>query len=406
MRSFRSFTKTKSAAPLSFFACPTPHFLNARTAKSSRVKFSGTLRSLHTRIWFDVSRSYCSSFEFNASARSADSAPALSVTYRAGLGGSCSSIERWARSVAAAAAKTRPTAAREPIRLIRDPRLPITDSRLSRRQRSCVPEVEIDGGRPLGSRGDRLEVRLFLEPEHRGEDVRRETQPRRVVILRGVVVAHPLDVDAVLRPLELGLEVTEVLVRFEFGIPFDHHEESLQRGAELGLRRFELSQLPGVGRRVRGVDLSPSDGRPGVDDGLQGALLEIRGSLDRRDEVRDEVRASLIRALDVTPLFVHVLAELDQAVVSSGHRDADDHGEDDEQGDASETEFPHGCLLLLVAGGFYKRGSVRRRRAGRGRRPGRALRGLRRLPASTRRGRRRPCAAGPRAGGRRRRGSR
>ena len=49
--------------------------------------------------------------------------------------------------------------------------------------------------------------------------------------------------------------------------------------------------------------------------------------------------------------------ELDEAVVGSGHRDADDHGEDDEQGDASETEFPHGCLLLLVAGGFYKRGA-------------------------------------------------
>ena len=68
MRSLRSSVKTKSAAPLLVPFCPTPHFLKARTAKSSSVKPSGIFLSTHTRTWFEVSFSNCSSFAFRASA--------------------------------------------------------------------------------------------------------------------------------------------------------------------------------------------------------------------------------------------------------------------------------------------------------------------------------------------------
>jgi hypothetical protein len=50
MRSFRSSTKTKRTAPLSVLAWPAFHFSAARTVKSSSVKFSGTFRSIQTRI--------------------------------------------------------------------------------------------------------------------------------------------------------------------------------------------------------------------------------------------------------------------------------------------------------------------------------------------------------------------
>src|SRR6266540_2021128 len=332
MRSFRSSTKTKSAAPLSFFAWPTPHFLKARTAKSSIVKFSGSLRSIHTTIWFDVSRSNCSSFRESESTRSAPSTPALSVTYFAGFPGSCSSRERCATALPAAmtARKTASAIGRNvdrPVSFVFC--LPSSVTVLWRPRRCRVLEIEIDRGRTLGAGRDRPEVRLLLEPEHRGEEVRREAQPRRVVRLRRVVVADPLDVDAVLCPLQLDLEVAEVLTCFQLGIPLDDDEQPLQRGAELPLSRLETRQSFGVRRSRGGVDLCPSDRSPGVH--------------DRRDEIRDQVRTALVRALDVAPLFVDVLAELDQAVVSAGHRNADDHGEDDDQSDASKTEFPHGC---------------------------------------------------------------
>src|SRR5438445_1590166 len=78
-----------------------------------------------------------------------------------------------------------------------------------------------------------LEVRLFLEAEGIGQHVHGELQARRVVGLRRLVEAHPLDGDAVLRPFELCLQVAEVLRGLEIGIGLGHHEQSRERTGQL-----------------------------------------------------------------------------------------------------------------------------------------------------------------------------
>src|SRR5205807_848927 len=66
--------------------------------------------------------------------------------------------------------------------------------------------------------GWHLEVLLRLEAEARGVERRREALDVRVVLAHGVVVAHPLDRDPVLRPRELVRQPGEMLIRLEVGI--------------------------------------------------------------------------------------------------------------------------------------------------------------------------------------------
>src|SRR6476659_1193349 len=348
MRSLWSSTNTKRTAPLSVFSWPAFHFCAARTVKSSSVKFSGILRSIQTRIWLEVSRSNCSSFEFRASARPPRT-PARSVTYLAGFAGSWSSSERCASAAAATASRTRNDASREPTRPIRVvSRFPsfVPATPLRRHSRRRVLEVEVDRRRAFGARGGRLEVGLLLESEERGEEVRRKLQPKGVVALGRLVVPIALDRDPVLRPLELRLEVLEVRVRLQLRVSLDDHEPSLQRRTQLGLGRLALGGIRGSGRRV---DLRAPDRSAGVHDRLERALLEVHGALDRGDEVGDQVRPALVGVLDVSPLSVHRLARRNQAVIGARHRNTDDHREDDDQRDASKTELPHGWPLLSVA---------------------------------------------------------
>src|SRR6185436_1814611 len=64
----------------------------------------------------------------------------------------------------------------------------------------------------------RLEEWIFLEAEHLRRDVRRELPARRVVVLHLLVVAHPLDRDAVFGAGELVHQTIELLVRAELWI--------------------------------------------------------------------------------------------------------------------------------------------------------------------------------------------
>src|SRR5947209_1282840 len=78
----------------------------------------------------------------------------------------------------------------------------------------------------------RLEESLLLEAANACHDAPREEAEPRVVVLHGLVEAHALDGDAVLRALELALESQEVLVALELGIPLHRHEQPREGSAQ------------------------------------------------------------------------------------------------------------------------------------------------------------------------------
>src|SRR5438132_20737 len=81
--------------------------------------------------------------------------------------------------------------------------------------------AEVDFRRFTRFRLVRFEVLLRREARHRRHDARREPADGGVVLLRDFVVAMTLDGDAVLRSLELRLQVEEILIRFQVGIALD-----------------------------------------------------------------------------------------------------------------------------------------------------------------------------------------
>ena len=69
-------------------------------------------------------------------------------------------------------------------------------------------------------------------------------------MLRHLVESPAFDGDAILRPLELRLQLQEILIRFEIGIPLDDDEQSRECVAQSRLRRLELRECLRIVRDV------------------------------------------------------------------------------------------------------------------------------------------------------------
>src|ERR1051325_4704271 len=192
------------------------------------------------------------------------------------------------------------------------------------------------------------EVLLLVEARRRRDEARREAAHRDVVVLRHLVVAAALDRDAVLGPLELRLQVEEVLVRFQVGILLDYDEQSRERVRQSCLRLVVLLE----GLRIRG-DVVRGSGRAGSNgdaadararlrDGFERLAL-VRGvALDGVDEIRDEIVAALVVVLDLTPLRLHGFIERDEVVARRDVPNAADEHRQDEQPEATdEREASH-----------------------------------------------------------------
>src|SRR2546428_146238 len=122
--------------------------------------------------------------------------------------------------------------------------------------------------------GRGLEVRLLLEAHHPGEEGRGEALPRGVVLLRLLVEAHALDRDAVLRALELRLEVAEVLVGLQVRIALHDHEQTGERAGQRVLRGLPFREGGGVaGDAATTLRLAHTGAGPGHR--LEGRLLEV-----------------------------------------------------------------------------------------------------------------------------------
>src|SRR4051812_33943359 len=216
-----------------------------------------------------------------------------------------------------------------------------------------LSEVELDLRRFAASRGS-LEVRLLREAAA-GDDARGELEDVRVVVLRLLVVPLALDRDAILRSFELPLQLKKVLVRLELGIALDDDEQSRQCAGEPRLRLLEL--LHGL-RIVRDVcsaagcaargDLS--DARACFGDLDERRLLEVRRALHGLYEIGDQIEAALVIVLNLRPLCVDGLVELDDVVAHSDEPEADDDGEKDDDGsndDTTEQATAHGTSRTL-----------------------------------------------------------
>src|SRR5919108_5345009 len=114
-----------------------------------------------------------------------------------------------------------------------------------------------------GGVGRGLEVRLGLEAREAGDEAVRKEREARVVVANGLVVAPPLDDDAILRALELGLQAEEVLVALQLGIALHGDQQPAERTAELLLGGLEPLHRLGVVERL-GRELHAGGARPGL----------------------------------------------------------------------------------------------------------------------------------------------
>src|SRR6187402_678698 len=104
-----------------------------------------------------------------------------------------------------------------------------TDSRRSRRsfkggRLRLLVEVEGNRRRCVGA-GLGREVGLLVEAHDAGEEDRRHALDRGVIVPGELVKPAALDADAVLSPLELGLQLLEVGGRLEARVIFGYDEQ-------------------------------------------------------------------------------------------------------------------------------------------------------------------------------------
>src|SRR6185369_5339031 len=278
MRSARSSFATTRIAPSSTFFRPIFHCSPTRNAYCSTVS-GAVVGTIRTAIWLPLrasnERNSCSS----EATCSGFSVPVRSVT-RPLSGGTATSAQ-------AEAAKS----SRSRRRIALTGLLPVL----------LLFLAELD----LGRRGDLAlvldgEIGLGLVAErHRGQ-VRGELTHRDVVLLDRLDVAVARDRDAVLRALELRLQIAEVGVRLELRIVFRDHQEPRKRARQLALRLLEaLEGLRVVDELRSGLDRS--DARTRLGDARKHVHLLLGEGLDRLDQVRHEVRAALILVQHLGP---------------------------------------------------------------------------------------------------------
>src|SRR3954471_14156266 len=232
MRSARSSFATTRMAPSSTFLRPIFHCSPTRNAYCSTVS-GAVVGTISTAIWLPFrasnERRSCSS----EATCSGFSVPVRSVT-RPLSGGTASCAHAETASSNTTRARNAFTGFLERLLLF-------------------LAEIH------LGRLGDLTlvldrEVCLRLVAErHRGQ-VRRELAHGDVVLLDRLDVAVARDRDAVLRALELRLQVAEIGVGLELRIVLRDHQQARKRAAELTLRGLELGKRLGIvdelGRRL------------------------------------------------------------------------------------------------------------------------------------------------------------
>src|SRR3954447_822973 len=191
-------------------------------------------------------------------------------------------------------------------------------------QPGIVEKSELDLGN-LGRALLGLEVFALLEVEHARDEVRWEGLNLRVELLHAVVVELPRVRNAILGRGQLFLQIQEVLIRLEVGVVLRQREPLAQGTGEhvLGLCLLRGAGLLRLDRAVAGLH-----------DFLERLALVGGVALDRLDEVRDQIVATLELHSDLRPRRIDPVPQPDDAVVGQDeeqHRQHDD-GQDHDHG--------------------------------------------------------------------------
>src|SRR5262245_24404015 len=333
-RSFRSFFATTRMTPSSVPLRPTFH------ASATRIEYwsiasGAVVGTTSTAIWLPLRASKSASRRSRSAICSALSVPVRSVTraFSAGMG-----ARSWAAANAAQrSSSTPPRSARErrtkavactaPRVEVPRPTAAPASPQAPRVPRLFLPaEVHLGRGLDLALVLDR-EVGLGLVAEDHGRQIHRKFADQHVVLLDRLDVAVARHTDAVLRALELRLQLEKVLVRLELRILLDDHEQARQRARQFALRLLEPLHSRGIVQHVR-RDLDLADARARLGHLDEHVFLLLRETLHRLDQVRDQVRAALILVHHLRPGGGHpfVLA-LDLVVAATGKRERSHYGD-------------------------------------------------------------------------------
>jgi hypothetical protein len=106
----------------------------------------------------------------------------------------------------------------------------------------------------------------------------------------------------------------EGLVALEIGVLLLHDHQARERALEVVLRLLEGSHLGRVAQVIR-RQLDARGLRAGLGHLGEGVLLVLGRGLDRRDQVRHQIRAALELRLEIGPLLRRDLVLLDQLIV-------------------------------------------------------------------------------------------
>src|SRR5438105_8802351 len=205
---------------------------------------------------------------------------------------------------------------------------------LEERGRCQARALEADLRRlALLHRFGRLQELRCRKAEHAGEDAIREGLEARVVFHHRVVIGLARERHLVFGAGELFLQAEHVLIRLQVGILLEDRQEPPERAAEraFGLRealhRRRIAWLRR--RRLRGAHRVAAR----LDHRLERAALVLHVALDRLDEIRNQVVATLQLHIDLRERVLETVTQRHQAVEDADRpdRERDDHREENPQ---------------------------------------------------------------------------
>ena len=172
--------------------------------------------------------------------------------------------------------------------------------------------VEVHVGCVLAA-GVGLEVRPLMEAEHAGEDIVGEGLDLEVVIIHGAIEFPAGVVDPVLGAGNIGLEVLELLGRFQIGVGFGDGHQAGEGTLEIGLGALVSAERC----RVVDIDLDAGGLGAGLDDFLEGGFFEVGRTFDRVDDATIEISTTLILRLNISQFIFYQLIRTDEPVVTA-----------------------------------------------------------------------------------------
>ncbi len=149
--------------------------------------------------------------------------------------------------------------------------------------------------------------------------------------LHRLIIALAGDVDAVFRSFQLMLQIEKILVGFQVGIAFGHHQQAGQGTGELPLRLLVFLHGGRVGE-IAAADVDLPDLGPGIGDRFERFPLVGGVGFHRLDQIGNQVGSALVSGFHIRPgggdAFL-VLLDLVVAAAGEGEQEKEKKQESD-----------------------------------------------------------------------------